>query len=192
MPRGLSVLLFVLGITYPFVIYFSMETLSPRILALIVVIVLGMRVFMMKEDHASKVKKGVLGSFFVGALGLAGVMAWKGETSWIRWYPVLMSSMMASLFTLSLYNPPSMIERFARMGEKNLPEAAIPYLRKVTQVWILFLSLNAMVAAYTAKWGSWKLWTLYNGFIAYVLMGILLVGEFIVRKQVQKRHAKGV
>ncbi len=33
-----------------------------------------------------------------------------------------------------------------------------------------------------------KIWVLYNGLISYVLMGGLLLGEFILRKRQQRLH----
>ncbi|ABK46582.1 conserved hypothetical protein [Shewanella sp. ANA-3] len=37
------------------------------------------------------------------------------------------------------------------------------------------------MAAYTAAFTSLATWTLYNGLIAYVLMGLLLGGEWLYR-----------
>jgi uncharacterized membrane protein len=31
-----------------------------------------------------------------------------------------------------------------------------------------------------------QVWVLYNGFISYVLMGLLLLGDFILRKRQQR------
>jgi hypothetical protein len=33
----------------------------------------------------------------------------------------------------------------------------------------------------TALWASPATWTLYNGLIAYVMMGLLFAGEYVVR-----------
>ena len=74
-----------------------------------------------------------------------------------------------------------MIERFARIREPNLPMRAISYTRRVTQVWCIFFFVNGAIALVTALWASPATWTLYNGLIAYVMMGLLFAGEYVVR-----------
>jgi uncharacterized membrane protein len=84
-----------------------------------------------------------------------------------------------------------MIERIARIREPNLPDAAVRYTRIVTEVWCLFFVLNA-VALYTALAADIEVWALYNGVIAYVLMGLLFAGEYLVRRRVQRGHPSAV
>lgn len=74
-----------------------------------------------------------------------------------------------------------MIERLARLKEPELPDSAISYLRKVTLLWCGLFVFNGSMAAYTASYTSLATWTLYNGLLAYVLMGLLLGGEWIYR-----------
>jgi len=59
----------------------------------------------------------------------------------------------------------------------------------VTQVWCGFFMLNGGIALATALWSSFEIWSLYNGLIAYLLMGTLFVGEYLVRIRTQK-HAE--
>ena len=77
-----------------------------------------------------------------------------------------------------------MIETFARLQDKNLPDKAIPYCRNVTKIWCLFLLANSLIALYTALLTDMETWALYNGLISYILMGLLFAGEFIYRKTV--------
>src|SRR3546814_9842236 len=77
---------------------------------------------------------------------------------------------MFALFFLSLLQPPSMIERFARIVEPNLPETGVWYTRQVTKIWCAFFVLNGAAALYTSTVASMEIWTLYNGSIAYALM----------------------
>jgi uncharacterized membrane protein len=46
--------------------------------------------------------------------------------------------------------------------------------------------MNGLIACYTAFFTSLETWTLYNGLIAYILMGLLFAGEYVVRLRVQK------
>jgi uncharacterized membrane protein len=56
----------------------------------------------------------------------------------------------------------------------------------VTQVWCLFFLCNGGVALYTALYSSLAFWTLYNGLIAYVLMGLVFAIEYGVRQLVRR------
>jgi uncharacterized membrane protein len=102
-----------------------------------------------------------------------------------RLYPVFMNAMMFVTFAATLFHPPSMIERFARVFEPELDARAIPYTRRVTQVWLGFFILNGGIALWTALDGTQAQWAIYNGAICYLLSGLLLGGEFLVRQRVR-------
>lgn len=53
-------------------------------------------------------------------------------------------------------------------------------------VWCGFFVVNAAIALYTVVFAPMKIWVIYNGFISYVLMGILFLGEFVLRKRHQR------
>jgi uncharacterized membrane protein len=97
---------------------------------------------------------------------------------------------MLLLFGISLKNPPSMVERFARLREPDLPSAGVIYTRRVTQIWCAFFIANGSLAAYTAMYSSREIWALYNGFIAYLLMGAMFSVEWLVRRyHLSRDHA---
>lgn len=102
--------------------------------------------------------------------------------------PTVINLACLTAFVLTLRQPPSMIERFARLYETDMDARAIAYTRRVTQVWCLFFIFNGSVALYTALFSSLHTWTLYNGLIAYLLMGLLFAGEYLVRQRVKAQH----
>ena len=108
------------------------------------------------------------------------------DHAWLKMYPVFMSVGAGIIFASTLFRPPSMIERFARLVEPDLPESGILWTRKVTMVWCGFFVVNAAIALYTVVFAPMKIWMIYNGFISYVLMGILFLGEFVLRKRHQR------
>lgn len=118
---------------------------------------------------------------------LAGIAALGGQALPLKLYPVLVNVALLTVFGLSLTHPPTAIERLARLTDPNLPPAAVRYTRSVTQVWCGFFLVNGSLAAATALWASDALWTLYNGFIAYLLIGLLFAGEWLVRRRVMAR-----
>lgn len=107
---------------------------------------------------------------------------------WLRLYPVTTSVAALAIFAATLWRPPSMIERFARLVEPDLPVSGVQWTRKVTQVWCGFFIINATIAAWTVFWGSQAQWLLYNGFISYLLMAALFTGEYLLRKRHQRLH----
>jgi uncharacterized membrane protein len=87
-----------------------------------------------------------------------------------------------------LISPPSIVERLARVREPDLPAAAIGYTRRVTQVWCVFFVINGSIALATALWASEAVWSLYTSVIAYILMGTLFGGEYLVRRRFKRLH----
>jgi uncharacterized membrane protein len=47
---------------------------------------------------------------------------------------------------------------------------------------------NGACALATALWMSEAAWSLYNGVIAYVLMGLLFGGELLARRHFRRQH----
>lgn len=104
---------------------------------------------------------------------------------------------MLMTFAYSLLKGPSVIESFALLEEKRkakdneqvtLPLHVVNYTRNVTKVWCAFFSINIVISMYTILSDDLALWTLYNGLIAYIFMGLLMAGELIVRHFAKKRH----
>lgn len=98
------------------------------------------------------------------------------------WYPVWVSGLMLFVFTLSLTQKQSAIERIARLQHPDLPPEGVVYTRRVTQIWCVFFLLNGSLAALLVLFEAYRLWALYTGIISYVLMGFLLGGEYLYRK----------
>lgn len=102
---------------------------------------------------------------------------------WLKLYPVMMNIGALMIFALTLWRPPSMIERFARLVEPDLPETGVRWTRQVTKVWCGFFALNGLIALATVYLTSTQVWVWYNGFLSYVFMGILLLSEYLLRKR---------
>ncbi|OVU93736.1 DNA gyrase subunit B [Klebsiella quasipneumoniae subsp. quasipneumoniae] len=105
----------------------------------------------------------------------------------LLFYPVVVNSVMLAVFGGSLWSTMPIIERLARLREPDLPERAVRYTRRVTQIWCAFFIINGGIALFTALYGDLSLWTAWNGMISYLLMGTLMAGEWLVRQRVIKR-----
>ncbi|EPZ4753046.1 hypothetical protein [Klebsiella quasipneumoniae] len=105
----------------------------------------------------------------------------------LLFYPVVVNSVMLAVFGGSLWSRMPIIARLARLREPDLPERAVRYTRRVTQIWCAFFIINGGIALFTALYGDLSLWTAWNGMISYLLMGTLMAGEWLVRQRVIKR-----
>ena len=84
-----------------------------------------------------------------------------------------------------------MVYRLATLKDKSIAispyrKKIAAYCRNVTLVWCCFFIVNGSIALMSVFGDSYRFWALYNGCIAYILMGLLFSGEYIVRKVVQK------
>jgi uncharacterized membrane protein len=166
-----------LTLAYPFLVYFGIDRAEPRWLAFLLAAVALLRA------TATRDAIWLWGAAF--GLALAALSAASNALLPLKLYPVLVNSVLLVFFGASLAHPPSMIERLARLREPELPQAAIAYTRLVTQVWCAFFAVNGSIALVTALWASDEAWAVYNGFVAYVLIGLLFAGEWVVRRRVR-------
>jgi uncharacterized membrane protein len=75
------------------------------------------------------------------------------------------------------------------MREPDFPASAVIYTRKVTWVWVGFFVFNGSMSAMLTLWAPISWWTLYNGLIAYFIMGTLFAGEWVLRKRMRRMYA---
>lgn len=174
---GLGLLL--VGLTYPFIVYLGMGHLSPRLFALMLGTLWLARVLSPRQTPLSR-------TLSIAALSFCLVLALADSSILLLGYPVLINLALLALFAGSLCSGMPIIERLARLQESELPPAAVRYTRKVTWVWAGFFSVNAAIATGLALWAPLTWWTLYTGLIAYLLMGLLFAGEWLVRQRVRK------
>lgn len=119
--------------------------------------------------------------FALGMAVLLGIVGISKGMDLMYWYPIIINLFMLSLFGGSLWTTQSMIERFARLQDPNLPEQAVAYTRKVTQVWCVVFVLNIIITTSFILLKEYELWAIYSGIIAYVIMAVVLIGEWLIR-----------
>ena len=180
-----SVLQALLWLAYPALIFFGLRWLEPRAVAALLAAALLLRHFGLARQwlqNASPVERGVL----LVLLAWSGAVTLTNHEWLLRLYPAVMGAGVLVAFAWSLHAPPSAIERIARLRSPHLPPEAVRWTRRVTWVWCVFLAINCTIAVWTALFASRDTWALYNGLIAYLLMGVLFGGEWLLRQ----RHLK--
>lgn len=181
MSKPLTALVGAATLAYPLAVYAGLGRVEPKLMALALVALAAARAWATRQPLWLAAGVGT---------ALLGLASWFGD-AWLplKLYPVLVNAVLLAVFALSLARPPSVIERLARLTEPELPPAGVAYTRGVTQVWCAFFVLNGTLALVTAMWASPELWALYNGLIAYGLMGLLFFIEWLVRRRVKARLA---
>ncbi len=185
--RLLLGLLAVAGLAYPVLVYVGLASYSAHVLLSVLVVLILVRALLFLS--ARRMLPAALSAALASALWALGQV--EGPLA-IRLYPVIVSLTLAGIFGLTMVRPPPMIERFARLRDPHLDAFALRYTRTLTAVWIGFFLLNAAIAGWTVVAGSLEQWTLYNGLISYLLIGLLFFGEWPVRRVIRRRaEARG-
>ena len=187
-----KIILALVTLVYPFVVFYGLAEFSIRWVSFTLLLLFSIRLLILRKSSSIKNNSAqVLGpkaSKVISVMVLSFLLCsflFDIEVG-LLFYPVIINSALALIFSYSLVNPPPIIERLARLTQADLPAHAVIYTRTVTKVWLGFFILNGLVACYTALFTSLQTWTIYNGFIAYCLMALLFTGEYLVRLRVQK------
>jgi len=185
-----SILGTVIIVLYPLMVFFGLQQFEPRWIAGGLIALVLLRFAILKKTQLSQAAAGGAQALWVtvGLVILCVVALLLNDERWLRLHPVLINGAMLSVFALSLRFPPTVIERLARLSEPDLPPEAVQYTRRVTQVWCGFFVINGSIALYTALFASLEEWTVYNGLIAYLLMGTLFAVEYMVRLRVKQKQ----
>lgn len=184
-----------LSVLYPGFIFCGLYFwgLKPRVLSLALLALATFHLVSFSKEKNKRSVQAMKGGLFFALTLICGTVALTLDSAlFLRFYPVALSVCLLFLFGSTLWFGPNIIFKFACLGDKNLHKSALrpfveAYCRKTTMVWCGFFILNGSFAAYTCLVGSDKLWTIYNGLVSYILMGCLFVGEFMIRKLVQKQ-----
>ena len=183
-PNLSGVIMALVGIAYPFLIYFGLKALSPLIIGGALIAFLLVRVVIGQREKKTNLEMIALGL----TLGFILLLLFIDAHLAVKAYPVTISLSLAAVFAYSLFSPPCIIERFARLVEPKLNDRGVRYTRNVTWIWIGFFLVNSAISGWLALNGTLETWTLYNGFISYLLIGALFAGELGVRQIVKKHH----
>lgn len=150
-------------------------------MGLVLLCILGFRYLLSRDQKGHGFRVLLPAATVIGVLyALLVVLVDKEE--WLRFYPVLTNMFFLSVFATSLFHPPPIIERLARLRHPELSPRGVHHTRQVTVVWCGFFVLNGAVALLTALYASMKFWTLYNGLLSYLGMALLFVLEYPIRR----------
>lgn len=168
------------AVAYPFLVLGGLQVLEPRALVLATAAALALRGLARRRtptrEELRRLAPPALG---VGALLAAGWL-WN-DPRFLMLLPALVSAALLFAFARTLRGGPTMVETFARMQREHLSPARVRHCREATVVWCAFFAVNAAVCAVLGAFSPPEIWALYTGFVAYLAMGLLFAGEFVVR-----------
>ena len=183
MKKIIPAILAVVFITFPFLIHYGLHYLSPSIFSCLLLLMFIPRILLTPSKNIiSKMTMGGIVILYCIAI------AWFDKHILLFYYPVLMNLFVAMFFLLSLFTEQSLIEEFAQLSGKKYPSEAKGYMRTLTKIWAFFLSLNAIVAAYTTCCQTKTVWLIYNGIVSYCLIISFMLLEWIYRDVYRRKY----
>jgi uncharacterized membrane protein len=167
-------------LAYPLVIYAAHTQLGTRAVGGILLALYASSLLLRMRGSAAGLRQLLRQHLALAGLIVAAVVL--GNRTLLLLLPMLVSLYLFATFAASLRRGPPMIERFARIVEDDLPDFTLPYCRRVTLLWCVFLAANAALVLALAVAAPIGWWALYTGALFYLLLGALLAGEFVFRK----------
>jgi len=172
----------ILAVTYPVIVWIGLSRLGTRAVSVLVLALLVpmLAIRLRKADRATfwsivRVPIAILVLVVLGAV--------TQDARFVLAMPVVINFVLLATFgeTLRKGQTP-MIERFARLVEKELSEEKKAHCRTWTQRWCVFFALNASAALMLGLFATPFAWAAYNGGIAYALIGVMFAIEYVSRK----------
>lgn len=179
MPVFIKPIIVVIFLAYPFIIYYGLVNFALWQIALLVALLASIRVFIFKNSRSHLAKIGLYGSLFLLLFSLLSLIL--NENGWLKLYPIIMSLLSFTVFFISLYSDKTIIQRIAEIKEKNIDAKKQTYMFNLTIIWCVFFVINTIISTYTMLYMSLKYWSIYNGFVSYVVMGLLIITEIMYR-----------
>lgn len=177
----IKIIINMLLIGYPLVIFLALQYHYLEIAILCLIIIFILRLFTLPR-HNSQLR------WFNKVMPIIGLSF--ALTSWLLtkyqlllYYPVMINTVLLIIFAYSVQHPPTIIEHFARITQKELSVEQLNYIKKLTVYWCGFFIFNGSVALITCLIEDLKWWTLYNGGISYILIGLFMGVEWLIRKK---------
>lgn len=183
--KCLSFLLAHIVLLYPFIVYFGTKVLPIHSLYILIILFLtGGLILQIKKS-----RRILSVATLLVAILLCVSSAFSGNQRFVLYFPLLFTMTLLFSFSYTLFYPPSMIEVFARMIIPERSREEVEYCRRVTLMWVVFFIFNGIAASYTACCTSLAIWSLYNGLISYLIIGLLFTAELCYRYWRFRRYA---
>ena len=172
----LKFLSIIITVLYPFFIYYLLSTKSSfHVISLILLLVVVINFL--------KIKSIII--LFIGLI-LTLFLSFTNNEIFLKIYPVCMNLIVSLAFLGSLLKTP-LITLFAQKLKYEITDDDLSYTRKATIAWGVFMFLIMILSLITVFMSDFT-WALFNGLIAYMLNGLMIIIEYIERTRIRKNH----
>jgi uncharacterized membrane protein len=168
-------------VAYPLIVFFGLQHLPPGVFAIALMILLGMRYGVLLPSE----RPVYLPVLFI-YLAYAVTAALSQSATMLLYYPAIVNLTMSGVFLFSLRQGEPLLLRIVRARGIVIGGHGPVYLYRLTGIWAAFFIVNALVSIWTTT-QSIEVWTLYNGFLSYFLVGALIGLEVIFRDYFKQR-----
>jgi len=172
-------------VLYPILVYFGLRVLPPSFFGLLLIVLILPRLIAIKSAQRLFAAPVTIILVYAVAATIAG------STQALLYYPAVVNLVLGTIFAGSLLGPEPLLLRVVRSRGMTLSEHAPFYLRRLTGVWAAFFALNCVVAIWTTT-RSMEVWTIYNGFISYLLIAALVGVEWLYRRRFKRLHGVSI
>lgn len=170
-------------LAYPLLVWRGLAAGSPRLIAAVLLVVLAPAAYLRLRSKRQPKARGLLAIPLVTlvSLGLASAL---NSIGFILLVPVAINAVFLVTFGLTLRGGSMpMVERFARLHEPDLSPPKQSWCRTWTVLWCAFFVLNGSTAGFLGWLAPLEWWALYTGLLAYLLSGLLLLTEWLLRRR---------
>lgn len=174
-----------LPVAWPFIIWASIEQGLSLWAAAGLLAFFLLRLWLVK-DKPGQNKYAQLALALAGVLLCAASLLLRNQQL-LMYYPVMVNGVLLVLFASSLYYGMPVVEQIARITEPELPPSGVRYTRQVTRVWCGFFIFNGTISLLTCLHNDMQIWAWWNGGISYLLIGLLMGSEWLVRQRVKEQ-----
>lgn len=183
----IQILFVVLSLAYPLLVYFGLSNFGFKKLFFVIAAIALLKLSFSKGNK----KLELFQKMGPALLLVLSLVAWVGQNEKLfLYYPLAINLGLLLLFSSSLFREKNIVELLARLKEPDLPESGVRYTKKVCILWCGYFLVNSLVVFYTIHFTDLETWTLYNGFISYVVIAVIAGLEFLVRQKVKQRGSE--
>ncbi len=173
-----------LGISYPLTVYFLLQYKLFIWLIVCLLFLALVRLIVAKRQT-------LMVNIIIASLLLAMVLLYNLTSSeqFLLYYPLIVNVVFFCSFYQSLLKVP-IVEQFAAIyTPKDRQDKSFKvYCRNVTKAWCYFFIVNGTISLITVIYADKWLWMVYNGIIAYILIALMFVTEYAVRRLVMSNY----
>jgi len=117
------------------------------------------------------------------------ILAAGNEQLIVKLVPLTVNGVLLWFFASTLFNGRiPLITRFASLMRQDMPPAVLVYTRRATIAWSAYFLSMFILSLLLALYAPIELWSFFSNVLSYVLLVLMFLAEFTVRRLVVHEH----